>query len=308
MDLNNMKKILKRLLKKLFFLPPVLALLVSVPAYALVIYVLTDKNVNPAVAYAAYLLSAYALVISVAGVIRALRSVHKGTEEPPLVRKLSGIPVVDRYLGEERFRAEAALYPGLAINLFYAGIKMFLGIYYNSVWFITLAAYYILLAIMRFSLLHYMRKPGKCQITEWIIYRLCGIILLFMNFVLAGIIILVICKNSRFEYPGILIYAMAMYAFYAIIIAVRDMVKSKRYGNPAMSAAKAVNMTAAMVSMLSLEIAMLARFGPAGSQEFSRFMTVCTGAGVSLAVLGMAVFMIVRSTGQLKHIKQEKEI
>ena len=159
---------------------------------------------------------------------------------------------------------------------------------------------------MRASLLHYVRKSEKNKISEWKRYRLCGIILLFMNIALAGIVILVIYQNSGFEYPGMLIYVMAMYAFYATIMAVRNLVKFRKYGSPVMSAAKVISLTAALVSMLALETAMLTQFGAADDPVFRQIMTASTGAGISILVLGMAVYMIVHSTKQLKCLKGKK--
>lgn len=75
-----------------------------------------------------------------------------------------------------------------------------------------------------------------------------------------------------------------------------------------MSAAKVVSLTAALVSMLSLETAMLTQFGAVDDPVFRRIMTASTGAGISILVLGMAVFMIIRSTKQMKYIRQEKEM
>lgn len=298
---------MKKILKKIFFLPPVPTLLISVPSYGLVIYALAGENVNPVITYASYFLSAYAFIITITGITGVVGFVRQGIEEQPLVRKMLDIPLLGRYLKEDIFRAEAALYQGFIINLLYAGIKMLSGFLYNSVWFVTLAVYYILLAVMRASLLHYVRKNGQNKVSEWKRYRLCGIILLLMNVALAGIVILAVHQNSGFEYPGMLIYVMAMYAFYATITAVRNVVKFRRYGSPVMSAAKAINLTAALVSMLSLETAMLMQFGAADDPMFRKIMTASTGAGISIIVLGMAIFMIVRSTGQLKHIRKEKE-
>lgn len=299
---------IKKILKKLFCLPPIPTLLVSVPSYGLVIYALVGKDVEPVIMYISYFLSAYALIISITGITGIVGFIRQGIDKHPLVQKALGIPLVSRYLREDIFRAETSLYQGFFINLLYAGIKMFSGIFYSSVWFVTLAVYYILLAVMRASLLHYVRKTGKNKISEWKRYRLCGIILLFMNIALAGIVILVIHQNSGFEYPGMLIYVMAMYAFYATITAVRNVVKFRKYGNPVLSAAKVINLTAALVSMLSLETAMLTQFGAADDPMFRQIMTASTGAGISIIVLGMAVFMIVRSTKQLKHMKKEKEM
>lgn len=309
---------MKKLLKKIFFLPPVPTLLIAVLAYGLVIYTLAGVNVNPVIAYISYFISAYALVITITGITGVVRFARQGIKKQPIVRKMLGIPAVSRYLKEDLFRAEAALYQGLFINLLYAGIKMVSGILYSSVWFITLAVYYVLLAVMRASLLHYVRKARKnipmankytreYKISEWSRYRLCGIILMFMNVALAGMIILAVHQNSGFEYPGMLIYAMAMYAFYAVISAVWNVVKFRRYGNPIMSAAKVINLTAALVSMLSLETAMLTRFGAADDPMFRKAMTASTGAGISILVLGMAIFMIVHSTRRLKQMKQETE-
>lgn len=292
---------IKKIAKKLFCLPPVPTLLIAVPAYGLVIYALAGKNVEPVIAYLSYFVSAYALIITITGISGIVRLIRRGIDQHPLVRKALGVPLISRYLREDMFRAQTGLYQGFFINLLYAGIKMFSGIFYRSVWFITLAVYYILLAVMRASLLHYVRKDGKNKISEWKRYRLCGIILLFMNIALSGIVILVVRQNSGFEYPGMLIYVMAMYAFYAAITAVRNVVKFRRYGSPVMSAAKAINLTAALVSLLSLETAMLTQFGAANDPMFRQIMTASTGAGISVVVLGMAVFMIVRSTRQMRH-------
>ena len=300
MDMERIKKIFR----KVFFLPPVPTLLISVPSYGLVIYALTYENVEPVIAYLSYSLSAYALIITITGITGIVRLVRRGIGKHPLVRKVMGIPLVSRYLQEDMFRAETSLYQGFFINLLYAGIKMFSGVLYRSVWFVTLAVYYILLAAMRASLLQYVRRTGKNKVSEWKRYRLCGIILLFMNIALAGIVILVVHQNSGFEYPGVLIYVMAMYAFYATITAVRNVVKFRRYGSPVMSAAKVINLTAALVSMLSLETAMLTQFGAADDPMFRKIMTASTGAGISMLVLGMAIFMIVWSTKQMKYIKQ----
>ncbi len=303
MNLQSMKKILMQICMKIFFLPPILTLFISIPSYGLVIYALAGENVNPMISYVSYFLSAYALIITITGITCVIKKARQGVGGHPLVKKAVGIPWVNRYLKEDIFRAEASLYQGFFINFVYAGIKMFSGIYYRSVWFVTLAVYYILLAVMRFSLLWYMRREdvsGKNRISEWRRYRLCGIILMFMNFALTGIVVLAVHQNRGVEYPGVLIYIMAMYTFYATITAVWNVIKFKKYGNPILLAAKVINLTAALVSMLSLETAMLTQFEAAGDASFRQIMTASTGAGISMIVLGMAVFMIVHATKCLK--------
>ncbi|MDE6726535.1 MAG: hypothetical protein K2J80_01185, partial [Oscillospiraceae bacterium] len=60
---------------------------------------------------------------------------------------------------------------------------------------------------------------------------------------------------------------------------------------------------AAMVSILSLETAMLAQFGGDDDPLFRKVMTGATGGAVCTIVIGMAVFMIWKSTKLLKSLK-----
>lgn len=303
------KKLLK-LLKKIFFLPPLPTLLVAVPSFLLVFYVLAKDTVMPAVAYLSYILSAYAMVITVTGAIDIVEWIRKGISSHPAVKRILGVPVIERYFSETIFRAEVSLYPSLFINLLYAGIKLFSGIRYSSVWFVTLAVYYILLAVMRFFLLYYVRKRGRKQenpVSELKACRLCGMILLILDWALSGIIVLVVRKNSGFEYPGMLIYMMALYTFYAVITAIINVIKFRKYESPVISVAKVINLTAALVSMLSLETAMLTQFGAARDAGFRQRMSAATGTAVSILVLGMAVVIIARTTGQINKLKNQNK-
>lgn len=134
---------------------------------------------------------------------------------------------------------------------------------------------------------------------------MCGLILMLMNVALSGVVVLVVRKNEGFHYAGYLIYVMAMYAFYNIITAVMNVVKYRRYNSPAMSAAKAINLAAALVSMLSLETAMLAQFDNGKNPEtFRRAMTGSTGGCVCVIVLGIAIYMVIGSTRQIAENSQ----
>ena len=298
-----------RLIKKLFFLPPIPTLFIAIPSFVFVFYVLTKETVSPAIEYLSYILSAYAMIITITGTVDIVKWVRKGFDNHPFIKRILKIPLVERYFSETTFRAEISLYPSLVINLFYARIKFFSGICYRSVWFGTLAVYYILLAVMRFSLLYHVRRRGgtkQNRISELKICRLCGIILMILDWALTGMIILVVRKNSGFEYPGTLIYAMALYTFYAVITAIMNVIKFRKYNSPVVSAAKVINLTAALVSMLSLETAMLTQFGDTRDVVFRQRMSAATGTGVSIIVLGMAVVMIVRTTNQIKKLQQEE--
>lgn len=291
----------KRILHKLL-LPGIAVVLISVPvAAALLVYTFLFGDQDSALAYVSYVVSAYSLTI----VCAYIAKIPKGGFREILHRN----PYVHRYLTDLPFKTHVSLYLSLGVNLLFVAMKLFFGVYYRSVWFGTLAVYYILLAVMRFLLLRHVNQNriGTDVYSELKRYRLCGIILLLMNSALSGVVILVVQKNEGFHYAGYLIYVVAMYAFYNFITAIRDVVKYRKYNSPVMSAAKAIKLATALVSMLSLETAMLMQFNiEEDAEAFRQVMTGTTGGCVCVIVVAMAVIMIVKSTKQLKKMRGTK--
>lgn len=297
---------LKAVLKKLLVLPPLLTVLIAVPSFIFV-FVMLGIGDHSALAYAAYILSAYAMIITITGLPGVIEAVRSKIDSLKLLEKIRSTALGNRLLGDAVFRSEITLYGGLFVNLLYVAMNLFSGIRYRSTWFISLACYYVLLSAMRAVLVRYVhRKPvGQDIPAEFRRYRACGIILLLMNQALVGILLYMVTQNRGFSYPGLMIYAMAMYTFYITITALINVFKYRKHGSPVMSAAKIISLTAALVSMLSLETAMLARFG-SGEPEFRRMMLGVSGGVVCAFVLAMAIYMLVRSTKQLKKLENNK--
>ncbi len=284
-----------RIINRLLF-PGIGVVLVSVPvAAAALTYVFLCEQAYSPIAYAAYVFSAYSLTIVCAAIIKMPKGGFRAT--------LHKNPYVHRYLTDVPFRALVSLHFSLGINLLFAAVKLYYGIRYRSIWFGTLAAYYILLAVMRFLLLRHVNRSsiGENLEAEWKRYRWCGWILLLMNTALLGVVILVVVDGQGFSYKGYLIYVVAMYAFYSVISAARDVARYRKYSSPVLSASKAIKLATALVSVLSLETAMLTQFGEQGDERFRFFMTALTGCGVCLLVLAMAVMMLRQSGKQLKN-------
>lgn len=287
--------------RRLLF-PGLAVVLVSIPVAAGLLihtFVFAAEPETSLLTYFSYVLSAYSLIISCAWIGKHARAAKRGVTET-----LHKNHLVHRYLTEVPFKVHVSLYLSLGINLLYAGMNLLFGVRYRSVWFGTLAVYYSMLAIMRFLLLRHVNRNeiGSDLYAELRRYRLCGIILMLLNIALSGVVILVVQQNEGFAYAGYLIYVIALYAFYNIISAVRDVIKYRKYQSPVMSASKAIKLAAALVSMLSLETAMLAQFD-AGTDPLARqAMTAMTGGGVCVFILVMAAVMIVSSTRKLKAI------
>lgn len=184
----------------------------------------------------------------------------------------------------------------LILNLTYGILKLTFGIYYQSEWFITFAVYYLLLWLMRFSLIFSIKKEdfGSNLAKEYRKLKHTGIILLLLDIVLTGMIILIIHQNQTVVYPGYLIYLVALYDFILIISAFLNLLKYRKKKSPILIASKCINVTVAMISMLSLEVAMLIQFGE-DTGDFNLIMISCTGFGIALINSLMAILMIRKS-------------
>lgn len=173
---------MKRILKRMFCLPPLWTCLVSSFGYGFVIAVAAFRIRNPVLQYAAYIASAYALVVTVMGLVSihtATGGFRKFVSDHPLMKRFRSTAVGEKYMTDVRFRTGVSLYQGFFVNLLYIVLKLVSGILYRSAWFIALAVYYILLAVMRFLLVRRLNVQDAAS--ELRRYRLCGVMLLLMN-------------------------------------------------------------------------------------------------------------------------------
>lgn len=245
-------------------------------------------------AYVSYLLSTYGLVVLVAAIIPLFSSVRLF---------LHSVPLAHRYMTDKHFSVWCGLALSFAINLGFAVLKLVYAAVYFSFWDGWLAVYNILLCAVRLYLLRSFPMGQNHQEfeTELRRYRFTGISLFFLDAALAVISTLIVIKGNGYYYPGTLVYAMAFHAFYSLTLAIINTIKYRKFNSPILSAAKVVNLTTALVSIFSLETAMITQFG-AGQAYFRLVMTSVTAFAVCAIVLGLAIFMVYSANRKLRRI------
>ena len=143
---------IKQILNKLLF-PGIAIVLTSVPiAAALLTYTFLYEEEYSPVAYVSYVISAYSLTIVCACIAKFPKERFKIV--------LHRNQYVHLYLTDVPFKTHVSLYLSLGINLLFAAMNLFYGVFYHSVWFGSLAVYYIMLGIMRFLLLRHVNRNG----------------------------------------------------------------------------------------------------------------------------------------------------
>lgn len=240
--------------------------------------------------YAAYTLSAWALASSAVWAVKAGRSIKNAG-----IKRVREHRLAARYASDHYFRVSLGLAGALFVNLGYAGLKAVTAIVFSSRWTGFIAAYYIALSGVRLYLMtKFLKEKEHDPEKEISIYRRTAIFLLLMNLALTVLIDQIVHEGETYTCPGTIIFVYAGYTLYSFGSSAYHMVKYRRFQSPLLSAVKTVGFTTALVSVLSLQTAMLTRFG-AESEAFHRLANRLTGTAVSGAILMISIFMLIPS-------------
>lgn len=276
----------------------VLSLLLPIAAFLLGYGTLYLEETNP-VQIAAYALSFYTLVIWCVRIPAIVRFFLNFKEDNKYVK---------RWLTDARLRINVSLTGNILWNGAYAALQLGLGVYHRSAWFYSLAAYYFSLALMRFFLARHIAryKPGERMRKELRRYRACGRAFLMTNAALSAMIFFMIHQNRLVRHHEITTIAMAAYTFTSLTVSIINVVKYRRLQSPVFSASKAIALASACVSMLTLEGTMLATFGGENmTRQIQRLFLSLSGGAVSIFIVTMAIYMIVKSNQKIKCLENE---
>lgn len=291
----------KSLLKKLLFPPVPILCLVAVASFSLLILVFVYEYTENAAAYIIYVLSAYSLTACTFTGIKLSKSIKASVKDirsnSKLIKKAEASRIGQKLLTDAGFRKSFGIYQGLTANLLYMLFRVFTAIRYASVWFISIAAYYLFLSLLKAYIILCFRKAEKKSdrlVYEYTCFGRLGIFLFFLNVPMGGMILQMIVKNSGYSYPGVIIYASAAYTFYMFVISVINLFKARRSDSPVLTSARVLNFVAAMMSLLGLQTAMISQFSQ-NDDRYRLMMNSITGTFVFTSVTAIAIFMIVYS-------------
>lgn len=289
----------KKIGKTLLF-PPMAVLFLLIPvAFGMMLYGMFRLGQTHPVTVAGYVLAFYTTAVWAVRVPRIIRFFKTFKEENKYTRV---------WFENHRLRINVILCGNVLWNGGYGVLQLCLGAYHGSDWFYAAGTYYLLLALIRFFLVrHTLRcEPGKEQRKEHRYYRGCGWALLLMNIALSGMIFFTIRENRVTEHHEITTIAMASYTFTALTLAVVNLFRYRKYHSPVISAVRAVSLTAACVSMLSLENTMLATFDSGEMADRTRrlFLSLSGGA-ISFLIVAIAIYMIANANKKLRISEKE---
>ncbi len=183
------------------------------------------------------------------------------------------------------------------LNILFSVAYLYLGLTSNSLWFSALGFFYIALSTARMVLLMEFKHDQPVMRSEYRKYVECGYALLFMTISLLIVAALIINEHQSASYPGILIYAAAVFSMFLLASAIHGLRKYSRYNSPLLSACKMISMAAALLGVYSLQTALLGRF--CTDAEFAEELNMASGTVIFIIMITLSVYMIVHGGRKL---------
>ena len=182
-------------------------------------------------------------------------------------------------------------YTSLVFNTAYAVGNCIIGFFTHSWWFITVGAYYTVLAITRFSVLQVKRKANGDYDTEFFARRITGILLVVLSFCIVGVNIMSAVKDRGTAFHKIVMITIAAYTFTKITIAIIGMVKAKHSASPVLKTLRNISLADACVSIYTMQRSMLVSFPGMEAAEIL-LLNIFTGTAVWIVVLLLGINLI----------------
>ncbi len=245
------------------------------------------------VGIAVYILAGVFLVTACIFLVQDLKN---GVIEK-IVSTIKRNPLGEKFFDDYTFRIILSTMPTFIINVAYTVYNGVLGVMHQSEWFITMAVYYSLLGIMRYHAVHTgriisrMEDQSLIKKKELSVIKTEGILLLLLNLALSGVVLLTIVQDTAKRYSEIMVITIAAYTFYKIITSVINMIKVRKLQSPILITIRNISVADALVSVLTLQMTMLASFQGRSTLNINQ-MNAMTGMAACILISLLGISMI----------------
>lgn len=214
--------------------------------------------------------------------------------------------LANRFTKDYGFSTIIMTLPGTMINVVFAIVNAYIGVYMGSAWAGSLAMYYMCLSVMRIIVIWYAKHlvfQGKYAAIgkkkELKLQKICGIILIILSGALAGAVFILLSGKGGKHYSEILTIAIAAYTFYKLAMAIKNMIKARKEKDSLIIILRNIGYTDAMVSLLYLQTALFSAFG--GGEKITKIMNSVTGGFVIAGSIAIGVAMVIRANKNMKN-------
>ena len=160
------------------------------------------------------------------------------------------------YVNDYKRKTVVMTLPSVPFDIIYSGFCLVMSVLSQSLWLFIMAIYYFLLCMLRVNVLYRAGRgavfKGK-RFSERKNYKKFSRNLILLDVVFAYAVYLIAKNNVIHDYPGILVYAFAIYVVYKVLLAVINIFRASKSRSLTALSLRKIGIVDAMVSVLALE-------------------------------------------------------
>ncbi len=267
----------------------------AIIACPLMIAAVSLDILNGIYAFIAYTVCAlillYAGYVATISVLRLRRKIIEEADKFAFTRKMHK---------SYAFRTSVFVGLSLIVNLGYTVFFAVMAFSGSSTWYAALALYSVLLVATKTGMLienamdeyRYKYDAEKLYKGKIGTYRYCGVMIVVLGLALAVSVVQIVRDGAGLHLPTWALYPTVLFTIYRVVMAAINMARSSRFDDMVVRAAKNVNMSAAVVSILTLQTAILAVVQPSFNP---RTLNAVTGVIVCIGLMSLGIIMVAYS-------------
>ena len=233
-------------------------------------------------------ISLYLLYLLIAFLYRQ----YKKKVEPKVLSTETGRALFGTYGASNVFWSLVSL----LINIGYAVLNIVLAVLLNSLWYGLIAIFYAVLMGARMTIIFLARHIARkywINKTELLYAELklsigSGGLIFLMDLSMAFAVTFMITNTPPYSSGKIVAIGLAAYTFYKIILAIVNLVRSRKNGDPVVTALRNISMADACMSLVNTTITLDMTFGT-GNLAIAKNLAAFLAVGVTLALSVYAV-------------------
>lgn len=193
---------------------------------------------------------------------------------------------------------------GVLFNVFFAIFNLIMGIVYDSLWYITVGLYYLMVFIIRFQLIKKEIRANQISDDkqksrfEYRVYRNTALLLILLCVFSAAVVVKNFSLQKNHAGGVFQVLTACAYTLYRIVVCVINLYNLRHQKHPIPKAAGAVNFSVAAVSLIALQNSVLSYFED--TVTLAKYLNTALSIFVFLSVITLSVLMIKKSYYKLR--------
>ena len=187
-----------------------------------------------------------------------------------LLRRLLPRRIYDKYLASGKTRLHLLLIKSLTAGGIYAAANLVSAIRYRSVWFLSVAVYYLLLLLTRYLLFRQNKRADSVEdVSDFVGYRRASLIMLAVNAAMAVMIVYTVGGRRNEAHSRIILAWLAVYSLTVFLYNLFCLLQHRDGKSTLRHVYRIISLSASLMSIFNFQCSLLSSVSLESELEFA---------------------------------------